>query len=192
MTQKNIHANILCIPSTPTTIQITPLQTSYFSVLDSSIRNSSQSIQLCQYVFSASGARKWQRSEKIFQSLCDAQKRGVPVWLLMDRPKPRSPNAIANIKTCKRLQDSGIETKCLTIRTTLHLKIIIIDNQLLFTGSHNLTNASLYSPLELSFMTNDFQLVHSAVIFFASLWLAGFSEQFRPSRGNEKSIRGPT
>ena len=182
---------ILIIPQVIQTLTILPLQTAYFQTLIASIKNASTTIKICQYVFSATGSRAWQRSEKVYQELIAAATRGVSISLLIDRPRPRSPNSAANIKTARRLQVPGITTRCLSLKTTLHLKLIIIDNAGIFTGSHNLTNSSLYSPLELSFFTTSATLVTEAQIFFKSLWDSPMSQIFSPTKTLEKTINAP-
>jgi len=178
MKQDPISKTILTFPTTEAHANIIPLQTHYFDFLHSLLTHSQQSIEMCQYVFSATGSRDWQRSEKIFRAIVDAHDRGVDVSIIFDQPKPRSPNARANLKTIQRLSFAGIQPRSPSFASTLHVKIIIIDKRHLLTGSHNLTNSSLYSPFELSFYTNSNDLVHPATLYFASLWLSPATTPF--------------
>jgi phosphatidylserine/phosphatidylglycerophosphate/cardiolipin synthase-like enzyme len=153
-------------------------QTGYYLRLAEAIRSARINVQTCQYVFSTSPSRPWQRSNKIMGALKDANLRGVSIQALFDRPKAKSPNLHSNITTARALADAGITPRCLAVTKTLHIKLIIVDHKFFFAGSHNLTNSSLYSPFELSFECHDPFMTNAAVVYFNCLWNGPLSENF--------------
>lgn len=155
-----------------------PLQTDYFSRVIELTRRANKSVALVQYVFGVSPSREWQRSNKVFRELVNAHKRGIKVSVLLDRPRIHGPNARANMGVANRFKEAGIEVRALNIHKTLHLKMIVFDNEVMMAGSHNLTNSSLYSPFELTFECRDPVLAHSAGIYFQALWNGAMSEPF--------------
>lgn len=172
---------VTIFPQTELTLKATPYQTGYYDRLQELIRKASQSILLCQYVFSVSDTRHWQRSNKILDSILDAHLRGIEVKVLFDHPRVHSPNLKSNINTFEKLNSKGIDVRCLLLMKTLHIKLIIFDQHVFLAGSHNLTDSSLYSPFELTFECRDDFLVNSAIIYFNCLFNGVMSEPFENS-----------
>jgi phosphatidylserine/phosphatidylglycerophosphate/cardiolipin synthase-like enzyme len=166
------------IQNNSTTSPIFPHQTTYFSRLLDLIRQSKETIMACQYVFSISDTRQWQRSNKVFNAIIKSYSRGIDIKILFDRPKPHSANSRANINTAWQLMAHGIPVRCLSVSKTLHIKLLIFDRQTFLAGSHNITNSSLYSPFELTFECRDDFLTNSAVVYFYALWNGPLSEPF--------------
>jgi phosphatidylserine/phosphatidylglycerophosphate/cardiolipin synthase-like enzyme len=154
------------------------LQTNYYMRLLELVRGAKESIFLIQYVFGISPTREWQRSNKILKALVEAKERGVKVKVIFDRPRLHGPNTKTNITCARKLIELGMEPRSLTVRKTLHLKMVIIDKKVCITGSHNITNSSLYSPFEISFECKDPESVKEAGCYFHTLWGEGMSEPF--------------
>lgn len=165
-------------PVGPRPFTALPHQTLYYRNLTDRIRTASKSIRLCQYVLAVSPTRQWQRSNKILNDLIDASARGVDLRILYDRPKFRSPNLHSNVASFRILHKKGIAVRCLSLTKTLHIKLIIIDGDVFFAGSHNLTNQSLYSPFELSWECSDPFMVNAATIYFDALFNGSMSEPY--------------
>lgn len=175
--------DVTIFPQTELTLNATPYQTGYYARVQELIRSAERTILLCQYVFSVSESRHWQRSNKILNSVLDASLRGIEIKVLLDRPRVNSPNLKSNIHTFEKLTSKGIDVRCLSILKTLHIKMIIFDQNVFLAGSHNLTDSSLYSPFELTFECRDDFLVNSAIIYFNCLYNGVMSEPF------EKALR---
>jgi phosphatidylserine/phosphatidylglycerophosphate/cardiolipin synthase-like enzyme len=156
----------------------TPHQTQYYQTITAAIRQAKTDISICQYVLAVSPSRHWQRSNKLLNELVDAHNRGVALRILYDRPKLRSPNLHSNAASSEILNKKGIPVRSLSVNKTLHIKLIIIDSKILFAGSHNLSNASLYSPFELSWECTDPFFVNSAQIYFNCLFNGSMSEPY--------------
>jgi len=171
-------STLTLFPKEQITMVAAPHQSSYYHRLLDLIEQSKQSILICQYVFSTSTKRNWERSNKILKALIDAKKRGIEVEILFDRPKPHTPNSLTNARTAIKLSENDINVRCLSVLKTLHLKMVIIDRKLFLAGSHNITNSSLYSPFELSFECSDEYLVNCAVVYFHALFNGTLSEPY--------------
>jgi phosphatidylserine/phosphatidylglycerophosphate/cardiolipin synthase-like enzyme len=169
---------VTIFPQTEFSLRATPYQSGYYDRIQELIRSAKESIFFCQYVFSVSDSRHWQRSNKILTSILDAHLRGVIIKVLFDRPRVHSPNLKTNIKTYEKLNSKGIDVRCLSVFKTLHIKMIIFDQNIFLAGSHNLTDSSLYSPFELTFECKDDFLVNSAIIYFNCLFNGMMSEPF--------------
>lgn len=169
---------ITIFPKTELTIKTIPHQSDYYSRINYLIQNSTESILICQYVFSVSASRNWQRSNKILSSIIEAHKKGVEIKVLFDRPRPSKPNLKTNAHTYEHLNAAGIDVRCLFLQKTLHIKFLIFDRTIFLAGSHNLTDSSLYSPFELTFECWDPFMVNSAVNYFNCLFNGPMSEPF--------------
>lgn len=155
-----------------------PLQTNFFTRILGLAREARESIHLIQYVFGISQTREWQRSNKFFKALIEAKRRGVELKLIFDRPRIHGPNTKTNIACAIKFREAEIEVRALTIHKTLHLKMILFDQKIMLTGSHNVTNSSLYSPFELSFEYRDPEIIKESECYFRRLWNDGISEPF--------------
>lgn len=174
-------SEVRIFPQTEISLKATPYQSGYYDRLQELIGRATQSILFCQYVFSVSETRHWQRSNKILDSILDAHLRGVEIKILFDRPRIHSPNLRTNINTFQKLNSKGIDVRCLKLLKTLHIKMIIFDQWVFLAGSHNLTDSSLYSPFELTFECRDEYLVNSAITYFNCLFNGTLSEPFENS-----------
>lgn len=175
---------IRIFPQTELNIKTIPHQSDYFSRLQYLITNSKESILICQYVFSVSETRNWQRSNKILNSILVAHSRGTDIKVLFDRPRYMKPNLKTNIHTYEKLARAGIDVRCLFLQKTLHIKFLIFDRTIFLAGSHNLTDSSLYSPFELTFECWDDFMVNSAVTYFNCLFNGTMSEPFSTALEN--------
>lgn len=111
------------------------------------IRQAKESINMVFYIWSNQG-----KIEEVSQALVEAVQRGVKVHLLLDsvgcRPFLKS-------KACREMQEKGIEiSEALHVnllrlffsRIDLrqHRKIIVIDNQISYTGSMNMVDPAFF------------------------------------------------
>lgn len=93
------------------------------------------------------------------QSFVRAVRRGVSV------------RAIVNYqKIVPQLQAVGIEAKAFEASKLLHAKVVIIDNSVLFLGSHNLTENALSENIEVSLKVQNKETTDRLSVFFNALW----------------------
>jgi phosphatidylserine/phosphatidylglycerophosphate/cardiolipin synthase-like enzyme len=74
-------------------------------------------------------------SPTIAQAMVDAQKRGVKVKVILDRSQRSDPESCADF-----LANAGVHVRIDTKQTKAHNKIVIIDEDVVLTGSFNLNS----------------------------------------------------
>jgi len=94
------------------------------------------------------------------QTLVRASRRGVKI------------DAIANSDNVNKiLNANGINTKKLETGRLVHSKLIIIDNEIVITGSHNFTQSAFNSNIEMSILITNEPNIQTLITFFQNLWL---------------------
>lgn len=92
-------------------------------------------------------------SQPIATALIAASRRGVAVRVIIDEKAAKQKPDVA-----KLLQASAIDVKVDGAHRIAHNKVIIIDHQLVLTGSFNFTSAAEYDNAENSLLIRDPQL----------------------------------
>ena len=135
----------------PTAVWATPLLgDQYYPALIDLIKQAKVSIDVAQYNFTF---RRWERNNcitQITEALMTAQRRGVIVRVLFSNQSINHAITQANQRTLKKLGSAGVQAKMTMINPVLHAKLIIVDNEFVMIGSHNLTGRSLLSNYETS------------------------------------------
>jgi phosphatidylserine/phosphatidylglycerophosphate/cardiolipin synthase-like enzyme len=106
--------------------------------------------------------------------LIAASKRGVMVEVFMEKNnRPEDDLNAYNHSTATKLRKAGIEVRFDSKNIITHTKLIIIDERLVFIGSHNLTHTALSKSNETSLMVNSKELadvflkyIHNQVLLF--------------------------
>ncbi len=184
-----VMTEIKMFPENEISLKTIPHQSSYYSRVQDLTHHATDSILICQYVFSVSETRHWQRSNKVLNSILEAHTRGVDIKILFDRPRHSKPNIKTNIHTFEKLKHAGVDVRCLLLQKTLHIKFMIFDRKIFLAGSHNLTDSSLYSPFELTFEYSDPSIVLSAINYFECLYNGAMSETFESALGDMHHAR---
>lgn len=76
-------------------------------------------------------------NQPIVKALVEAQKRGVDVFVILDKSNKTDKYSVADL-----LDHFGIDTYIDAQHSIAHNKIIIIDKETVITGSYNFTNAA--------------------------------------------------
>ena len=85
----------------------------------------------------------------ILPALVETIERGVPVQVLL---KPATPTELDNRTVARRINMAGGEARC---QPHLHAKMILMDAQQVYVGSHNLTRDSLDLRREIGWITSE-------------------------------------
>ncbi|RKQ88964.1 phospholipase D-like domain-containing protein [Brockia lithotrophica] len=76
---------------------------------------------------------------ELVDALLDAHRRGVAVRIVTDREQSRqAPQA----RQLKRLREAGIPVRTNTYAGKMHLKLVVVDGEIAFFGSYNLTRSA--------------------------------------------------
>ena len=124
----------------------------YFPALLKAIDEAQSEIFMSIFSFKA-GVHKNSYPDRIMERLAKAVKRGVKVTAILETTANRSDELdIQNRRTGKLLEEKGVEVYFDSPRKTTHTKLIVIDEQLIFLGSHNFTQAALKYNNEISIL----------------------------------------
>ena len=132
----------------------------YFFALRKKLEEAKKSIVVCMYLFKTSKSIK-NFANNIMNELIAAAKKGVIVEVLMEE-NDRSEDKLNtyNQSTATKLRKAGIEVRFDSKHIITHAKLIIIDERLVFIGSHNLTHTALGKSNETSLMVESEELAN--------------------------------
>ncbi len=115
-----------------------------------SIDEAQDEILMSVFSFKA-GEHKKSYPDRIANHLAKAVKRGVKVLVVLEATKDRSDTlSIQNRKSGRFLKEKGIKVFFDSPRKTTHTKLTVIDQRLIFLGSHNFTQSALKYNNEIS------------------------------------------
>ena len=150
-------------------IKLTPLLDKNFaSALIFEIDNAEQSIDMAMFEFKFYETEK-NKAHQILDSLINASARGVKIRILLDASDWNDEIGKDNNVTINFLKSQGIEAKLDNPKRTLHSKLIIIDNKV-FVGSHNLVFSALERNNEASILVENPEILEQYRNYFEWLW----------------------
>lgn len=132
----------------------------YADDLISSVQNSKQSIKILMYDWRWYKDQPGARIQKFNQEILTAKKRGVDVRVILNQ---------GHIK--RILESYKIKVFVTNAGRTMHIKLILIDNKILFIGSHNLSINAFEINLEMSLKIFDQSVIDRCNHFFSNLCL---------------------
>lgn len=122
----------------------------FLPVLLKAIDEARDEIIMSIFSFKA-GEHKNSYPDRIASHLAGAVKRGVKVFVVLETTSDKSDGLdIQNRKTGKLLEEKGIKVFFDSPRKTTHTKLSVIDQRLIFLGSHNFTQSALKYNNEIS------------------------------------------
>lgn len=122
------------------------------------IDQSKSSIKILMYDWRWYSHQPGSLIQKLNQSIIRARKRGVEVTALLNH---------GGIKDT--LKENKINVKVRDSSKTMHIKLIIIDDQKMFLGSHNLSINAFHLNYEMSLFLDDIESVKKCLTFFNQL-----------------------
>lgn len=126
----------------------------YAQALLDGIATARRSIFLTVYLFKINDSRG-NLPREVAEGLLNARRRGVEVTVLLESSHDRSDQLNAeNRRTAVLLRRGGVRVLADDPGTTTHVKAAVIDDRLVFIGSHNLTQSALRHNNELSIMVD--------------------------------------
>lgn len=104
-------------------------------------------------------------------ALADAARRGVDVAMVFDEGRVEELTTEYNKKTADYLTKNGVKIIFDTPQRRLHSKMCLIDEKILFIGSHNYTFSAMSRNSETSVRLVSKDVAKDAMIYFKSLGL---------------------
>jgi phosphatidylserine/phosphatidylglycerophosphate/cardiolipin synthase-like enzyme len=109
------------------------------------------------------GGNKNSYPDRIVSHLAKAVKRGVKVFLVLETSDGESNELdIQNRKAGRFLEKKGIKVYFDSPRKTTHTKLTVIDQRLVFLGSHNFTQSALKYNNEISVLLDSPDIADNA------------------------------
>jgi phosphatidylserine/phosphatidylglycerophosphate/cardiolipin synthase-like enzyme len=149
----------------------------YFSTLRSYLSLDLRHLRIMAYVLNFQFYKKYYRSSWVFNRILELHKKGTKIRIILDSSPSFSHNHRPNLFASKRFFEHGIPLRMQTITHPQHSKLFIFDDLAALTGSHNLTQNSLESYLEISVEIIEPEHVASLAAHFDQLWM---SEKTQP------------
>ncbi|WP_188020329.1 phospholipase D-like domain-containing protein [Deferribacter autotrophicus] len=113
------------------------------------IEDAKDSIYIAMYMFKTDDY-KFNYSTLIEEALFDALKKGVKVYAVFDTGKKNDITTEFNKDTGEELRKKGAVVWYDSPERRLHAKVVVIDNKIIYLGSHNYTHSALKYNYEAS------------------------------------------
>jgi len=137
--------------SNPASCSVTPLMNKdFFPVLLQTVDDAGKEIFIAVFSFKA-GVHPNSRPDLLLEHLGRAVKRGVSVKVILENPgNPQDSLFSQNMKTKALLEEKGVKVYLDSPAKTTHTKLVVVDQRLVFIGSHNFTSSALKHNNEIS------------------------------------------
>lgn len=133
-------------------------------------RMARRSIDVLCYIFNCNLYKKSDKANLIFLELKKSVSSHKKVRFILDFPRIHKPNYHPNMFFTRRFKEIGIDLRYFHSGTTQHAKLLIFDNKIAVTGSHNLTSRSVVSDNDISLLISDPTLVKTLIDYFSGIW----------------------
>lgn len=116
----------------------------------SAIRGAQDTILLAAYALSTAWPKHWAADYSVFHALLDAGLRKLRCYAILATHPASSRTKNFNRAAALQLQHAGWSVRGAPANKLLHAKVLVIDSQLVFIGSHNLSLANATKNIDLS------------------------------------------
>jgi phosphatidylserine/phosphatidylglycerophosphate/cardiolipin synthase-like enzyme len=133
--------------------KVTPLMNrDFFPALTKAVDGAQDEILVAVFSFKA-GVHKKSRPDILVEHLARAVKRGVDVKVILENcANPAGGVTRQNAKTKNILEKRGVKVYMDEPSRTTHTKLVVVDQKLVFVGSHNFTPSALNHNNEVTVM----------------------------------------
>ena len=143
---------------------------SFGNALINAARSARRRVWILCYVINANLSKQ---SDPVTQLMAILQARhaaGADVRFILDNPQISKPNYHCNKFFMRRLMEWDFKFCTPPPRVTSHAKAVLIDDKVLFIGSHNLAKSSLMNPLDCTVELRNEFLIQSFAETYKMLW----------------------
>lgn len=131
----------------------------YASVATKAIKNAKKSIKICAYDWRWYENQPENAIQQLNTAICQAIYRGVDVKAIVN-----------NESNYRMLQGFGVNVKYVGNDKILHVKAILIHDDVLLLGSHNLTKRANTQNYEVSVVIHDMEPILQFNKYFDTMW----------------------
>ena len=145
---------------------------SYYALRDL-INSAEKEILIITYQIKADIIKNNNTISKIIGIIKSKKLKGVEVKILINKKYPINYMVDIAEKSKMNLKKEGLEVKTYKRNKTLHSKLIIIDKERIYIGSHNLTNTALLYNCESGIIIDNKDIANFFESYFNKLWSEG-------------------
>lgn len=153
---------------------------SYSAALLAAARSARKRVWILCFVINANLNRQNDPITLFLSILRDRRELGCDIRFILDNPLISRPNYHCNKFFMRRLMEWNFSFCTPPPKVTSHAKAVLIDDAVLFIGSHNLSKSSLINPLDCTVeLRNDF-LIRSFSETYSALWQDASMISYKP------------
>ena len=143
---------------------------SYTQALLSAVRAARRRVWILCYVINANLNKQQDPITLLMAILREKRAGGCDVRFVIDNPQISRPNYHCNKFFMRRLMEWDFHFCTPPPRVTSHAKAVLVDEKVLFVGSHNLAKSSLVNPLDCTVELRSPFLIQSFAETYQMLW----------------------
>jgi phosphatidylserine/phosphatidylglycerophosphate/cardiolipin synthase-like enzyme len=143
---------------------------SYATALLAAARQAKHRIWILAYVINANLSKGGDPITLLMSILRQRRAQGCDIRIILDNPQINKPNYHCNKFFMRRLMEWQFQFCTPPKNVTSHAKAVLIDNQVLFIGSHNLAKSSLMNPLDCTVELRNAFLIRSFAETYMMVW----------------------
>ena len=142
------------------------------------IREAQREVLIATYKMGYNGRASKRHLNALVEALHQASKRGVQVRCLLNMDRENTQIGRINARASRLLEKRGVITRKGQRGRTIHAKLVIIDEEMIIVGSHNLSESSLCRNFEVSLLIRDPIIALDLKQIYQKEW-----ERGRPNKG---------
>ena len=155
---------------------------SYSNSLLAAVRTARRRVWILCYVLNANLSKQSDPITLLMAVLRARQAAGCDIRFIIDSPLESRPNYHCNKFFMRHLMEWNFKFCTPPKKITSHAKAILIDDKILFIGSHNLTRSSLNNPLDCTVELRSEFLIQSFAETYAMIWDNSDMIQYTPDQ----------
>lgn len=141
------------------------LDTEYINNVVNAINNAHDFVHIAMYEF-----KIYNTTMPIINALIRAKQKGVDVDVIIDASSWNKKLTSENKKTITYLKQHDVNAKQDSKKTTLHSKVVVIDNNTVIVGSTNIGYYALTKNHEANILIKDENIAQQFENYFEFLW----------------------
>ena len=123
----------------------------YYHTIKKDIENAKSTIFVSMYIMKYDPIDTEDWANDLIQELVKAKERGVSVRIIIEYLEFYNDPKTVNLEAEKYLSENGVDVRLdYDSSVTDHMKLVIIDDEIVYIGSHNWSEAGLYYNHETS------------------------------------------
>ena len=156
---KSCRERLKNMSGTTTSVELLPDE-EYYRKAISAIENSRESVYVMMFLMKYDPGDSFDWANDLIRALVSARRRGVEVHVLLED------SLDDNRAAYEYLRSNGVDVSFDSPQTTLHAKVIVIDGEIVFIGSHNWSESALYWNHEMSVRIYSKEIAEKVIEYF--------------------------